>query len=207
MLDWITGIMEQASYMGITFLMFLENAFPPIPSELIMPLAGFTAEQGRLSLMGVALAGGIGSVLGSLPLFYLARAAGEERIKDWADRYGTWIAFSSDEVKKIQDWFDHHGEAAVFIGRLLPGFRTFIPLPAGLSHMSLGKYLLYSTPGTVLWAGFLAYLGYLLGENYDKVSEYLAPFTCIGLGVGVIAWGIQMFRFHRDRKTRKQAVS
>ena len=95
MVEWIKNLMESLGYAGIVFLMFLENIFPPIPSELIMPLAGFTSTQGELSFVGVVLAGSLGSVLGAIPLYYLGRLVGEERLKEWADRYGKWLTVSS----------------------------------------------------------------------------------------------------------------
>src|SRR5919112_1303221 len=100
MFEWITGLMNSMGYIAIVFLMFLENVFPPIPSELIMPLAGFTATKGKLSLLGVIIAGTIGSMLGALPLYYLGKTIGEERLKKWADKHGKWLTVSSEDIDK-----------------------------------------------------------------------------------------------------------
>jgi membrane protein DedA with SNARE-associated domain len=182
MLEWITGVMNSMGYIGIVFLMFLENVFPPIPSELVMPFAGFTAAQGKLSLVGVILAGMAGSVLGSLPLYYAGKLLGEERLKSLADRYGKWLTVSGDDIEKAKRWFDRHGNKAVFFCRLIPGIRSLISLPAGMAAMPLPLFLLYSAIGTGLWAGLLAWLGSLLGDNYDKVARYLGPATYVILG-------------------------
>ena len=194
MLQWITGVMNSMGYVGIVFLMFLENVFPPIPSELIMPLAGFTTTQGKLSLPGVILAGMIGSVLGALPLYFAGKLAGEERLKAWADRYGKWLTVSGEDIEKAKSWFDRHGGKAVLFGRLVPGVRSLISVPAGLSAMPLPLFLLYSALGTGIWAGILAWAGQLLGKNYRKVDQYLGPATYIVLGLLVVGFAVWVAR-------------
>lgn len=183
MTEWIKGFMESLGYLGIGLLMFLENVFPPIPSELIMPMAGFTAAQGELSFAGAVAAGIAGSVLGQLPLYYLGRLAGEERLKRWADKYGKWLTVSHEEIDKAKGWFERHGGKAVLICRLIPGIRSLISIPAGMARMNLAIFLLYSTIGMGLWALALAYLGLALGQNYELVDRYLGPVTYVVLGV------------------------
>jgi len=194
MLEWIKNLMNSLGYVGIAMLMFLENVFPPIPSELIMPLAGFTATQGQLSFIGVVLAGMVGSVAGALPLYYLGRTVGEDRLKEWADRYGRWLTVSSNEIEKADRWFDRHGHKAVFLCRLVPGIRSLISIPAGISGMNLVTFVLYTALGTGIWAAFLAYLGRLLGENYQQVDTYLGPITYVVLGVLALGAGIWVWR-------------
>lgn len=194
MLNFIESTLNSLGYPGIAFLMFLENVFPPIPSELIMPLAGFTATLGELSLLGVILAGTLGSLLGQLPLFYLGRFADEARLKRWADRYSKWLAVSGEDVAKADDWFDRHGSKAVFFCRLIPGVRSLISIPAGMSGMSLLPFLLYTALGTAIWSGLLAYLGSVLGQNYTVVERYLGPASYAVLGVlvlGAIFWVVR----------------
>lgn len=178
--------MTTLGYPGVAFLMFIENIFPPIPSELIMPLAGFSAARGDLSFVGVVLAGALGSLLGQLPLYYLGRWVGEDKLIAWADRYGKWLTVSGAEVKKADDWFDRHGHKAVFLARLVPGLRSLISIPAGLSEMRLPTFMLYSALGTALWALLLAALGGLLGENYGLVDTYLGPVALVVLGALLI---------------------
>lgn len=202
MLNFIESTLNTLGYPGIAFLMFLENVFPPIPSELIMPLAGFTATLGELSLLGVILAGTLGSLLGQLPLFYLGRFVHEARLKRWADRYGKWLAVSGEDVAKADDWFDRHGSKAVFFCRLIPGVRSLISIPAGMSGMSLLPFLLYTALGTAIWSGLLAYLGSVLGRNYTVVERYVGPVGYAVLGVLVLG---PVFWVLRRRAQRGEA--
>lgn len=191
MLEWIQNTMSTLGYPGVALLMFLENLFPPIPSELIMPLAGFTAGRGELSFVGVVVAGAVGSLAGQLPLYYIGRFFGEDKLVRWADRYGRWLTVSGDDVKKADDWFDKHGTKAVFFARLVPGLRSLISVPAGMSEMPMPKFLLYSALGTTLWVVILTVLGALLGQNYNAVDTYLGPVALVvvgGLTVLAVVW-------------------
>lgn len=191
MQEWIITIVDSLGYLGIGLLMFLENLFPPIPSELIMPLAGFSAAKGTLELPYVILAGVVGTVLGALPWYYVSQLLGEETLKLLADKYGRWLAISSRDITKAVSWFDRHDTQAVFLCRLVPGVRTLISVPAGISKMHLGEFLLYSTLGTLLWTAFLTYSGYLLGNNYHRIETYLGPvskFVLISLVIGFLFW-------------------
>ena len=179
--------MNSLGYLGIGLLMFLENLFPPIPSELIMPLAGFTIAQGKMEFIPVILAGVLGTMLGALPWYYVGKLVGEENLKRLANKYGKWISVSSRDIEKVDNWFDKHGEKAVFFGRLVPGIRTLISLPAGLSEMPLVPFLLYSTIGTLLWVGLLTYCGYLLGSQYYILEEYIGPISKIVFVVLLVA--------------------
>lgn len=194
MKEWVVEIMTSLGYVGIGLLMFLENLFPPIPSELIMPLAGFTAAQGKMQLLPAIAAGVIGTVLGAFPWYYLGRVVSEERIKGWADRYGKWLGISGGDIDKANHWFDRHGKKAVLLCRLVPGVRTLISLPAGINAMPLLPFLLFSSIGTVLWVTFLTSAGYFLGNNYERVDEYLAPVSKIVAVTLVIAFIIWIVR-------------
>ena len=182
MAEWILGFMNSLGYPGIVLLMIAENLFPPLPSELILPAAGFAAAQGKLNLMGVVLAGALGSVLGTLPLYYLGRIVNEERLVVWADRYGRWLTLRGKDIRKADDWFDRHGPKAVLFGRMIPGIRSLLSLPAGMSEMPLPSFLIYSAIGSGLWATLLAGAGYMLGNNYEVVEQYVGP-----IGTGVVA--------------------
>lgn len=191
MTEWITNTITSLGYLGIGLLMFLENLFPPIPSELIMPLAGFTVAKGRMELAPVILAGVIGTILGALPWYYVGKLVGEDNLKRLADKYGKWISVSSRDIEKADNWFEKHGEKAVLLCRLVPGVRTLISLPAGISSMPLVPFLIYSTIGTALWVSLLTIAGYALGGNYKIVEEYLGPVSKIvfvGLVVAFVVW-------------------
>jgi len=197
MADWVQNLMDSMGYLGILLLMIIENLFPPIPSELIMPSAGFAASRGEMNLLMVIAVGTLGSVLGTLPLYYVGRAFGEKRLMEWADRYGKWLTLSGKDIKKADDWFDRHGTKAVLFGRMVPGIRSLLSLPAGMSEMPLPKFLVYSAIGSGLWATALSGAGYVLGENYDRVEQYVGPASKVILVVVVVAavwWFVQRKR-------------
>ncbi|MBW4547633.1 MAG: DedA family protein [Symplocastrum torsivum CPER-KK1] len=194
MLEWITGTINSLGYLGIALLMFVENIFPPVPSEIIMPLAGFTVTQGKLNVVYVILAGMVGSVLGALPWYYAGKQLGEDRLKNLADKYGRWLTLSGKHIDKSKQWFDKHGGIAVSFCRLVPGVRTLISVPAGIDKMHLVPFLLYSTSGTALWVGLLTYAGLLLGQNYKLVEKFLGPASGIVLVALIVAFGIWVAR-------------
>ena len=131
MATWVTDTIYSLGYAGIVVLMVLENVFPPIPSEVIMPLAGFMVSQGKFSLIGIIAAGTAGSVLGALPFYYIGRWINEERLKALADRYGRWLTVSGNDIERSKAWFDKHGRTAIILGRLVPAVRSLISIPAG----------------------------------------------------------------------------
>lgn len=192
MFDWITGIASEGGYPGIVLLMLAENIFPPIPSELIMPLAGFVAAQGKLDPALVVLAGTLGSVLGTLPWYYAGRWLGEERLCRFAARHGRWLTFDDKDLGRAIRWFERHGRIAVLIGRLVPTVRTLISLPAGMARMPLVPFLAYSSIGTLLWNAALTASGYLLEANYQRVADYadLVSKIVIGLILVVYLWRV-----------------
>jgi membrane protein DedA with SNARE-associated domain len=151
MSEWIKSVIEDFSYAGLVFLMFVENVFPPIPSELIVPLAGFFSTTGELTLPGVIVAATAGAVLGALPLYWLGRVAGHARLRRWCERHGKWIGVSARDLDKSKGWFDRHGPKAVLLCRLVPGIRSFISIPAGMAEMPVPKFLLY-TATTKRWS-------------------------------------------------------
>jgi membrane protein DedA with SNARE-associated domain len=203
MKEWILSTMDSLGYLGIGFLMFAENLFPPIPSELIMPLAGFSVSQGKMDFALAVLAGVVGTIIGALPWYYAGKIIGEQRIKNLADKYGKWITVSSKDIDKVKNWFDRYGNNAVLFGRLVPGIRTLISLPAGLNEMPLVPFLLYSTIGTTLWVIFLTGAGYLLGNHYERVEDYLAPVSKGVLVLILVAFAVWIFRKKQQAKRQR----
>ncbi len=164
-----------AGYGAIFAAMFLENLFPPIPSELIMPLGGFFVHQGKLSLVPVVLAGLLGTVLGALPWYGVGRLVNEERIEHWLERHGRWIGIRPQELHRSREWFSRHGTALVFWGRLVPGIRTLISVPAGIEMMPMVPFLIWTTAGSLIWTLLLTVAGLLLGEGYNSVELWIDP--------------------------------
>ena len=195
MFDWIINLIGQGGYAEITLLMFLESIFPPIPSWLVMPLAGFEASSGRFSPIGVVLAGTAGSTLGAVCWYMVGRLIGVDRLKKFAGHHGHWLTMTPTQVSRADSWFDRHGPSAVMIGRVVPVIRTFISVPAGVFAMNLRQFILFTMIGDALWSGLLTAAGYALRARYDQVSAYLNPVASLVLAtvatvyvVRVVVW-------------------
>ncbi|MGQ9370597.1 DedA family protein [Azospirillum sp. ST 5-10] len=198
MFDWITQAVEQTGYAGIVLLMLLENVFPPIPSELIMPLAGFTAAQGQLNIALVIAAGTVGSVLGAWLWYWVGRWLGYARVRRLAARHGRWLTLSPDEVDQARDWFHRHCGGAVFVGRLVPAVRTLISVPAGVAEMGQGLFLIYTTAGTAVWTALLAGAGYLLEGQYEAVQSWVNPVSNVAVGALVLWYLYRVVTFRAE---------
>lgn len=201
MKDWIIAVMEQLGYVGIALLMFLDNIFPPIPSEIIMPSAGYTASQGQLILSGVIIAGSLGSIIAAAVLYWIGRKISHDKLFKFVDQYGKYLFIKSTDVKKSLDWFEKYGHRIVFFGRMVPAVRSLISIPAGMSRMPFWKFMLYSTMGTIIWTTFLAYVGYYFGNNTEMMQTIFSQvsYVIIAITLGLIAW--VLYRRHQ-RKNR-----
>ena len=199
MAHWIIGFIEQHGYLGIAALMALENVFPPIPSELIMPFAGFNAARGTLNPFGVVAAGTLGALLGTLPWYYAGRRLGTRRLKHWAARHGRWLTLAPADIDRAQQWFEHHGARAVFLGRMVPAVRSVISVPAGIACMPLWRFLSWSLAGSALWVGALVGLGYVLEDQYERIAHWLDPITKVVLGAALIAYVYRVVTFEKRR--------
>ncbi|MCU0545475.1 MAG: DedA family protein [Oscillatoriaceae cyanobacterium Prado104] len=191
MLDWIVNIISSLGYLGIAFLMLLENFFPPVSEEIIMPLAGFAAYRGELSFPYVVLAGSTGTVIGAMFWYRIGQFVGKKRMRKWVEKHGKWLNLSGEDIDKSKHWFGKYGGIVVFFGRLIPGIRTYISIPAGFEGMPLLPFLLYSAAGTGLWVGVITYAGFVLGQNYQLVEKFLRPisiFVSVALFLGVGVW-------------------
>ena len=174
--EYITKAVEANStiaYLTIGFAMFLENIIPPIPSEIIMPLGGFFVYQQKLDFYILVFWGLLGTIAGSLPWYYLGKLVNEKRLSNFLDKKGKYFGITSDDLAKSKRWFDKYGVSLVFWGRLVPGIRTLISVPAGMELMSLKKFLVWTTLGSLIWVTLLTYAGYIFGENYLIIETYL----------------------------------
>ena len=174
--DYISLAVEKNStiaYLTICLAMFLENVIPPIPSEIIMPLGGFFVYQQKLNFYILVFWGLFGTILGSLPWYYLGRLVNEKKLSNFLDKKGKYLGISSDDLAKSKKWFDKYGVSLVFWGRLIPGIRTLISVPAGIELMPFSKFLIWTTMGSFIWVSLLTYTGYLFGENYSIIETYL----------------------------------
>jgi membrane protein DedA with SNARE-associated domain len=188
------AFLSTTGYAGLAFLVLVENVFPPIPSELIVPLAGYMARAGKLSIVGAIAAGTAGSVVGAMVLYYFGRKLGYERTLEFARRRGRWLTVCEPDVKRAKEWFDRHGAAAVFLCRLLPGIRSVISVPAGIANMPVWKFIAFTTAGSAVWISLLAALGFILSANFRRVEQYLDPISWVLLGAIFILYVVRVLR-------------
>lgn len=192
-----------AGYAGIAFLMFLENILPPIPSEVIMPAAGYRAAQGELSLPLAIAAGSAGSLAGAWFWYWLASRAGEARVRGWIERGGYWVGLYPSDLDRSIRVFDKYGAWIVGVARMVPGVRTLISVPAGLACMRRRVFLLSSALGTVGWTTALAYGGFALGQEYEQLGKHLHDISIVVL-TALAAWVIiRAIRIRRQRRAAR----
>jgi membrane protein DedA with SNARE-associated domain len=191
MFEWILAVIERGGYAGIFFLMVAENIFPPIPSEVILPLAGFAAARGDLSVVAVILVAAFGAVVGCLPWYLLGRTVGIAGMKRLSARYGRVLTLSPEDVDDARVWFVRYGRATILFGRLVPAVRTLISVPAGVAHTPLSPFLLYSGIGSAVWASALVILGFVLESQYTAVAGYV---NSISDGVVVVFVLVYVYR-------------
>jgi membrane protein DedA with SNARE-associated domain len=175
MSDWVVRLIDQTGYLGVGFLMFLETIFPPIPSEVIMPVAGVAAAQGRMTYALVVASGTAGAMLGNIFWYLAARALGIIRLKPIVDRWGRWLTVTWRELERAERWFRVNGTFFVFLGRMVPTVRSLVSIPAGLLKMRFRSFVIASTIGTAGWTALLTAAGYKLGENYRDINQWLGP--------------------------------
>lgn len=199
MFDWVVGFVREGGYFGVALLMFLENLFPPIPSEVIMPLAGFAAARGEMSLVLALFAGIVGTLLGNVFWYELSRAIGADRIRPLVGRYGRWFAVSEDDMRKAERTLEKYGPVALSFGRLLPGIRTIISIPAGLIRIPRHVFYLYTALGSTVWTAFLTFAGYFLEDQYDQIEGWLEPLSYVVIAgiIGTYLWHIWSTRGRR----------
>lgn len=177
MADWIINFISAGGYPAIAALMLLETVFPPIPSELVVPFAGFAAAQGRLDIWWVVVSAIIGSLFGALLLYAVGKLIKDEKLENFVIKYGRWLTLDVDDLRKSRSWFDRYSRTAVLFGRLIPAIRSLISIPAGITKMSLVSFFIFSAIGTAVWSSVLAWAGYLLGQDYERIRQFVDPAT------------------------------
>lgn len=199
MLHWIRHLVTSLSYLGVALLMAIENVVLPIPSEVIMPFAGFKTARGPMTLLGVIIAGTIGSVLGGLPLYYAGHALGEDRLRRFIERYGKWVLLRARDLDRAAARFAGNSFMEVTLGQLLPGVRGLISIPAGVARMNVGLFVLANLIGTLVWCTVLAVAGRLLGRNFTQIHKFLGPTGWAILGILVVALAFWLVRRRIER--------
>ncbi|MFD7653882.1 DedA family protein [Actinosynnema sp. NPDC059797] len=197
--SWVTDLMEKLGAPGAGLAIALENLFPPLPSEVFLPLAGFTASQGKMNLVAAILWTTAGSVIGALLLYYLGVALGRERIRRITERMPL---MKVSDVDRAEQWFNRHGKSTVFFGRMVPVFRSLISIPAGVERMPVPLFTLLTAAGSLIWNTALILAGYFLGANYHVVDQYLGVVSKVVLGLAVV--GVVWFVVSRVRQRRRE---
>lgn len=201
MADRISEIFNQLSYWGVALAMLLENVFPPIPSEAVLPGAGLAARRGELSVVGVIAAATAGSLAGAVLWYYVGRWIGTERLRRWSERSGRYFGFSPKDIDRADAWFDRWGSATVFFGRMIPGVRTLVSVPAGVAEMPLVPFLAYSTAGSAVWSTLLVMLGWWAGQS-SKTFENAISWTGIIVVAMIILWLVRRIWRARSKSCR-----
>lgn len=198
---WVVGIMETLGGPGAGLIIALENVCPPLPSELILPLAGFTASRGDMGLLSAIFWTTLGSLLGALALYGIGAGLGRERTRALAARIPL---VKLSDIDKTEAWFLKHGTKAVFFGRMLPLFRSFISVPAGVERMPLGTFALLTTIGSLFWNTAFVLAGYMLGQNWHVVEQYAGMFSKGVVAAVLLAMGY--FVIARIRANRRDSA-
>lgn len=209
MTQWVIDVVVSGGYWGVFALMVLENLFPPLPSELIMPLAGYACADGRLQLAPTVAAGTLGSVVGALPWYWGARWLGRARIEAIIDRAGPWLGLERQDLARADAWFARAGALAVLVGRLVPGVRTLISAPAGLFVMPTSLFLVLTSLGSLAWVSLLTGAGYVLEAHYHRVGAWIDPIAgaVLALLVGAYAWRVTRLLNRQARRNASAAPS
>ena len=203
MQDWVVDVVRGMGPWGVGLLMFLENVFPPLPSEVVMPLAGYLSARGEAPFGAMVAAGSAGSLAGAAFWYGVGRMMTRDRLCAWVEAHGTWMAMTPADVDRAVAWSARHGPAGVFFGRLVPVVRTLVSVPAGFGRMPLPLFLALSALGTALWTAALAYGGHLLGERFHEVERYVGPVSTAVVAAAA-AW--YLVRVLRIRAAHRRAA-
>ncbi len=196
--DWVVSLIDRLGYVGIAILMFAETVFPPLPSEVIMPLAGMQAGRGAMSASAAIAAGSAGAMAGNVLWFAAARASGVDRLRRLVDGHGRWLTLDWKDVERGRRTMDRHGRWFVFLGRLVPTVRSIVSIPAGLLAMRWRSFLLWSTLGTVAWTSLLTLAGSWLGQRFGVVERIVSPMATGVIVVMLLAYAWRVVRWpHR----------
>ncbi|MEU4471670.1 DedA family protein [Micromonospora sp. NPDC023888] len=204
---WVASVIEVMGPVGVALLVALESIVPPIPSEIVLALAGFLAHEGQFNVFLVVLAATVGSLVGALVLYWLGAALGEERLKRWLDHIPL---VDSDDLERADRWFERHGRWAVLIGRVVPVVRSLVSVPAGANRMPLGEFILLTTIGSGLWNGLIVGAGYALGSRWQDVERYSDWFNYAIVAVFVVMvvmWVVRKLRRRRERDDRRSVTA
>ena len=200
MSDWVIRLIDGTGYAGVFLLMFLETVFPPIPSEVIMPVAGIRAAQGPMTLGGVIASGTAGAMAGNFLWYLVARWVGLARFRPFIERHGRWLTMDWGDIEKVERMFGRFGGLVVMFARVVPTIRSVVSLPAGMVRMHLPSFLVWSTIGTAAWSAVLALAGYVLGQNFSRIEDLIGPLSSAVVFLIVATYLYRQATWHRRHR-------
>ena len=198
MSSFIVDAVRQLGVFGVALLMLAENVFPPVPSEVIMPLAGYLASRGEMNFTLVVLAGTTGSLAGATFWFWVGARIDRDRLRRWIRNHGAFLAMTEDDLDRADAWFARRGARSVFLGRLVPVVRTLISVPAGVARMPMPQFVLYTLLGTGIWTLALAAGGWILGRQFRQIEHYLGIITWVVIGIVALLYVVRVVRLKRS---------
>ena len=213
--NWVQDVINQFGYFGVALLVVIENVFPPIPSEIVLPFAGFVAQQGAsavnatadaaqsdTTVIGMMIAATVGSVVGALILYFVSAAIGPERLRGFVERFGRWFGVKSSDLVRAEEWFDRRSVVAVLVGRCVPLIRSIVSIPAGFRRMKLTSFVVLTAIGSAVWNIALIGAGAVLGDQWERVGEYVGVFQWLVIAVVLVL--LVRFVVSRLKKRRPQ---
>ena len=202
--EFVISIMNQLGYFGIFFLIFIENIFPPIPSEVVLLFGGFMTTYSKLNLFGMIIFSTLGSTVGAIVLYYIGKILNKERLKKIVSgKIGKVLRLKASDIEKADKWFDTKGNKTVFFCRFIPVVRSLISIPAGMSEMIMSKFLLYTITGSLIWNTVLLFVGSKVGENWKKIEQIMSQYSHIILIILIIAFtGFVIYHFSNKKKKK-----
>ena len=215
--NWVQDVINQFGYLGVALLVVIENVFPPIPSEIVLPFAGFVAQQGAsavnatadaaqsdTTVVGMMIAATVGSVVGALILYFVSAAIGPERLRGFVERFGKWFGVKSLDLVHAEEWFDRRSSAAVLVGRCVPLIRSIVSIPAGFRRMKLTSFVVLTAIGSAVWNIALIGAGAVLGDQWERVGEYVGVFQWLVIAAVLLL--LVRFVVSRLKNRRRKTV-
>jgi membrane protein DedA with SNARE-associated domain len=215
--NWVQNVINQFGYLGVALLVVIENVFPPIPSEIVLPFAGFVAQQGAsavnatagaaqsdTTVVGMMIAATVGSVVGALILYFVSAAIGPERLRGFVERFGKWFGVKSSDLVRAEEWFDRRSSAAVLVGRCVPLIRSIVSIPAGFRRMKLTSFVVLTAIGSAVWNIALIGAGAVLGDQWERVGEYVGVFQWLVIAAVLLL--LVRFVVSRLKNRRRKTV-
>jgi membrane protein DedA with SNARE-associated domain len=215
--NWVQDVINQFGYLGVALLVVIENVFPPIPSEIVLPFAGFVAQQGAsavnatagaaqsdTTVVGMMIAATVGSVVGALILYFVSAAIGPERLRGFVERFGKWFGVKSSDLVRAEEWFDRRSVVAVLVGRCVPLIRSIVSIPAGFRRMKLMSFVVLTAIGSAVWNIALIGAGAVLGDQWERVGEYVGVFQWLVIAAVLLL--LVRFVVSRMKNRRRKTV-